>query len=244
MATTAKENEKEYSITPRFEKEEERKSSSSTPDEGQRQEDAVDLDSSAIANAASIESLSKYPQSQMSSKYPQSHMSPPIEDQVGSRWRDPASPQEGSKTSDLPPSPLVTPPGGKSVDASHVEDPSEFYSPDPSHSQSDPNQPSHEHYQTGTIDSTGDNSTSESTPTVPKRGVPHVYHDYGQVPDVIGYVRKKTGGVTQPFPEKLHDMLHALDHNFEAREVVSWLPHGRAFLVHKPKEFTREIMPK
>jgi len=25
-------------------------------------------------------------------------------------------------------------------------------------------------------------------------GVPHVYHDYSQVPDVMGYVRKKTGG--------------------------------------------------
>jgi hypothetical protein len=36
-----------------------------------------------------------------------------------------------------------------------------------------------------------------------KRGVPHVYHDYSKVPDTIGFVRKKTGGVTQPFPEKL-----------------------------------------
>jgi hypothetical protein len=27
-------------------------------------------------------------------------------------------------------------------------------------------------------------------------------------------------------------------------EIVSWLPHGRAFLVRKPKEFTEVIMPK
>ena len=30
-----------------------------------------------------------------------------------------------------------------------------------------------------------------------KKGVPHVYHDYAQVPDQNDYVRKKTGGVTQ-----------------------------------------------
>lgn len=31
-------------------------------------------------------------------------------------------------------------------------------------------------------------------PSPPAAGVPHVYHDYSQVPDVMGYVRKKTGG--------------------------------------------------
>lgn len=50
------------------------------------------------------------------------------------------------------------------------------------------------------------------------------------------------GGVTTPFPWKLHDMLDEM-----AREgnhsVVTWQPHGRAFMVHKPKEFVEEIMP-
>jgi hypothetical protein len=76
-----------------------------------------------------------------------------------------------------------------------------------------------------------------------RRGVPHVYHDYSQQPDQPGYIRKKTGGVTTPFPEKLYEMLEA-----EAAEgpsdVVSWLPHGRAFIVRKPKEFTQSTMPK
>jgi hypothetical protein len=36
-----------------------------------------------------------------------------------------------------------------------------------------------------------------------KRGIPHVYRDFSNVPDVAGFVRKKTGGVTQPFPEKV-----------------------------------------
>eukprot|EP00533_Pseudo-nitzschia_delicatissima_P001047 CAMPEP_0116109922 /NCGR_PEP_ID=MMETSP0327-20121206/17604_1 /TAXON_ID=44447 /ORGANISM="Pseudo-nitzschia delicatissima, Strain B596" /LENGTH=532 /DNA_ID=CAMNT_0003602987 /DNA_START=50 /DNA_END=1645 /DNA_ORIENTATION=+ len=74
----------------------------------------------------------------------------------------------------------------------------------------------------------------------PKKGVPHVYHDYSNVPDAVAVVRKKTGGVTQPFPEKLHTMLN----NDDDPSIVGWLPHGRAFLVRKPSEFTKTIMPK
>jgi len=47
----------------------------------------------------------------------------------------------------------------------------------------------------------------------------------------------------QPFPEKLHEMLDAVE-GTELTSIVSWLPHGRAFLVRKPKEFTDKIMPK
>ncbi|CAJ1931127.1 unnamed protein product [Cylindrotheca closterium] len=73
-----------------------------------------------------------------------------------------------------------------------------------------------------------------------KRGIPHVYRDFSSVPDAAGFVRKKTGGVTQPFPEKLHEMLEMANQP----NVVTWLPHGRAFLVRKPKEFTEHIMPR
>lgn len=73
-----------------------------------------------------------------------------------------------------------------------------------------------------------------------KRGVPHIYRDFANLPDASGYVRKKTGGVTQPFPEKLHEML---DHVNEP-SIVGWLPHGRAFLVRKPKQFTAQVMPQ
>jgi len=72
-----------------------------------------------------------------------------------------------------------------------------------------------------------------------RKRVPHVYHDYGQVPDNQNFTRKKTGGVTQPFPEKLMRML-----NHESGPIVEWLPHGRAFIVRKPDEFTSNIMPK
>lgn len=84
------------------------------------------------------------------------------------------------------------------------------------------------------------NSTKQVHSLTTKKGVPHVYHDYSNVPDVVGVVRKKTGGVTQPFPEKLHTMLD----NDDDPSIVSWLPHGRAFLVRKPVEFTAQIMPK
>jgi hypothetical protein len=85
------------------------------------------------------------------------------------------------------------------------------------------------------------NTSSPSCKSSPrKRGVPHIYRDFTNVPDATGYVRKKTGGVTQPFPEKLHEMLDQVTEP----SVVGWLPHGRAFIVRKPKEFTAQIMPK
>jgi hypothetical protein len=91
-----------------------------------------------------------------------------------------------------------------------------------------------------TASPTSANTPSSASKANRKRGVPHIYRDYFDVPDSIGYVRKKTGGVTQPFPEKLHELL---DHENEPT-IVSWLPHGRAFLVRKPKEFTQDVMPR
>jgi HSF-type DNA-binding len=86
----------------------------------------------------------------------------------------------------------------------------------------------------------------EETTTTARRGIPHVYHDYAHVSGPgPAYIRKKTGGVTQPFPEKLHEMLLSEaggDNNPSA--IVAWLPHGRGFIVRRPKEFTTEIMPK
>lgn len=53
---------------------------------------------------------------------------------------------------------------------------------------------------------------STSSPKSPrKRGIPHVYRDFSNVPDIAGYVRKKTGGVTQPFPEKVSVLSTYLD---------------------------------
>jgi hypothetical protein len=82
------------------------------------------------------------------------------------------------------------------------------------------------------------NDASKQTPE--RKGIPHVYRDFSNVPDTVGVVRKKTGGVAQPFPEKLHNMLNV---ESEAHpRAVSWLPHGRAFIVRDPHEFTDYIM--
>lgn len=89
------------------------------------------------------------------------------------------------------------------------------------------------------------NPTSQRKQQNKTRGVPHVYHDFSQVPGPgLTCVRKKTGGVTQPFPEKLHDMLDQESSDDPSSAIISWLPHGRAFIVRRPKEFTSQIMPK
>jgi len=86
--------------------------------------------------------------------------------------------------------------------------------------------------------------TSSSNPSSNKAtttsSAKHVYHDYASLPDSEHYVRKKTGGVMMPFPEKLMNMLDKESNLHPA--VVSWLSHGRAFIVRKPKIFTNEIM--
>lgn len=85
-------------------------------------------------------------------------------------------------------------------------------------------------------------SSRSSKGSPERKGVPHVYRDFSNVPDAGTVVRKKTGGVATPFPEKLHHML-----DIETRDhpsAVSWLSHGRAFIVRDPHEFTDFIMPK
>jgi HSF-type DNA-binding len=90
----------------------------------------------------------------------------------------------------------------------------------------------------------GKKKLSQSSINHPVAGVPHIYHDYSQSSyDETTFTRKKTGGVSQPFPEKLHEMLSTVDGTNEMN-IVAWLPHGRAFIVRKPKEFTDLIMPK
>jgi hypothetical protein len=50
------------------------------------------------------------------------------------------------------------------------------------------------------------------------------------------------GGVTTPFPWKLHALLDDRD-RLDTHSVVTWQPHGRSFMVHKPQEFVEKIMP-
>lgn len=45
------------------------------------------------------------------------------------------------------------------------------------------------------------------------------------------------------FPLRLQRMLDKLESQDED-DIISWLPHGRAFLVHCPERFTAELMPR
>lgn len=49
------------------------------------------------------------------------------------------------------------------------------------------------------------------------------------------------GGVTVPFPIRLHEMLDAVERDGYS-DIISWAPHGRCVIIHKPKEFV-EILP-
>lgn len=49
------------------------------------------------------------------------------------------------------------------------------------------------------------------------------------------------GGVSTPFPWKLHEMLDEMAKK-QDDSIVCWQPHGRAFMVHDPKEFVTRIM--
>ena len=88
--------------------------------------------------------------------------------------------------------------------------------------------------------------------------VTHNYIDRSNMsPDVLGreadfLFKKQTAGANnkrsitkrqQAFPLKLHIMLHEVEKK-NLTNVVSWLPHGRAFAVHDIKRFKTEVMGK
>jgi len=70
--------------------------------------------------------------------------------------------------------------------------------------------------------------------------VSHNYHDHASdSPLPHGNVDESHNGT---FPMKLHAMLSLAEEN-GSTDIVFWQPHGRCFVVHKPKAFQREILP-
>ena len=45
-----------------------------------------------------------------------------------------------------------------------------------------------------------------------------------------------------PFPHRLHQMLLDVE-NMGKQNIVSWMPGGQSFKVHKPSQFIKEISP-
>jgi hypothetical protein len=54
----------------------------------------------------------------------------------------------------------------------------------------------------------------------------------------------KRKGRSGSFPQKLHQILQELERQEGGREIASFLPHGKAFAIHKPRDFVKTIMPK
>ena len=54
--------------------------------------------------------------------------------------------------------------------------------------------------------------------------------------------RRMRGGVIEPFPEKLHRLLSEVEAAGRS-DVISFVANGRAFAIHKPDKFFKEIVP-
>ncbi|GKY96794.1 hypothetical protein MPSEU_000638600 [Mayamaea pseudoterrestris] len=64
------------------------------------------------------------------------------------------------------------------------------------------------------------------------------YHDYSKEPTEDGAITLKKDGV-QNFPMKLHTILS----NSEFSDIISWLPHGRAWRILQHKAFEERVIP-
>jgi hypothetical protein len=74
--------------------------------------------------------------------------------------------------------------------------------------------------------------------------VQHNYHDHALDRDVSQQTgKRRRGGVAVAFPMKLHAMLDQIEQD-GLGHVISWQPHGRCFVVHKPKEFVDTVLPQ
>lgn len=45
------------------------------------------------------------------------------------------------------------------------------------------------------------------------------------------------------FPSMVYDMLEEVSDDPKLSKIVSWMPHGRAFKVHRPDDFEAQVMP-
>lgn len=86
----------------------------------------------------------------------------------------------------------------------------------------------------------------------------HNYHDRSQEPSKVNrdeWMRVKCSP-SSPFPVKLHRLLERVEQDYDYNEqgeqtergihrsVISWQPHGRCFIIHKPYEFVTKLLPR
>jgi hypothetical protein len=81
--------------------------------------------------------------------------------------------------------------------------------------------------------------------------VVHNYHDHAlesdeddaEVDNGDDLNQRRRGGVSIAFPIKLHAVLDQVEAD-GLGHIVSWMPHGRCFVIHMAKEFVDLVMPK
>ena len=75
---------------------------------------------------------------------------------------------------------------------------------------------------------------------------PRQYRDHACHPPlpITKSSKAPRGGVSVRFPERLHNILTETTTEGCFEGIVSWQPHGRAFLVRDKKRFTQEVLPK
>jgi hypothetical protein len=70
----------------------------------------------------------------------------------------------------------------------------------------------------------------------------HLSHCLNLLCLVIIYACFLSPGVIEPFPEKLMRLLNECEAAGRT-DVVAWIANGRAFAIHKPDKFFKEIVP-
>eukprot|EP00977_Amphora_coffeiformis_P003360 scaffold621_cov157-Amphora_coffeaeformis.AAC.2 len=70
----------------------------------------------------------------------------------------------------------------------------------------------------------------------PRGTMNHTYSDFSQVPPATDY-KPATDIATMTFAEKVHHILSQPEYEAD----ISWMPHGRAFKVHRPGPFEKGI---
>lgn len=109
---------------------------------------------------------------------------------------------------------------------------------------------------TNTLGTMNDSNATTTTTTTNNRKkknsnkilIKQTYNDQSQVvfDGVTGGERSQIrlyndNNVDGPFPIKLQTVLKVVE-QLGMQHIISWLPHGRAFMVHRPREFEEEIM--
>uniref|UniRef100_A0A7R9WW92 HSF-type DNA-binding domain-containing protein n=1 Tax=Craspedostauros australis TaxID=1486917 RepID=A0A7R9WW92_9STRA len=73
----------------------------------------------------------------------------------------------------------------------------------------------------------------------------HDYHDYSNLTRediMLTKPKPSRGGVHTPFPQMLHKVLEDADANGHT-DIISWQPHGRAFLIRDSDRFVSDVLP-